>query len=258
MANETTRRTRRGAAVACSDGPLGVVERMEQDAEGRPLYLRVTPNAGGEDLLIPLELIRDVRDDGTVVLTCTCAELERWAEAPAAAAATMTPADAQPVGTLHLHEEELVAHKELQTVGEVQVRTQVEEFPGRLEVAALREEVEVEHTPVGQVVAERVAPWEENGALVVPVYEEQLVVVKRLVLREQLRIRRVAMTEHRLFEDTLRRERLVVDDPARTGLVHELYATEGEQDGTPVADTAQQEPPKETGGFLDNLRRALS
>jgi uncharacterized protein (TIGR02271 family) len=125
--------------------------------------------------------------------------------------------------TIELREEELVPRKELREVGRVQVRTEVEEVPGRLEVEALREEVEVEHVPVGEVVTERVKPWEEDGVVIVPIYEEQLVVVKRLFLREHLRIRRVATTETRLFADTLRRDKVVVEDPDNTGLVHERF-----------------------------------
>jgi len=170
--------------------------------------------------------------------------------------------------TLELREEQLVAHKELREAGEVRVRTQIEEVPGRLEVEAYREEVEIEHEPVGQVVRERVAPWEENGTLVVPVYEEQLVVVKRLLLREHLRIRRVATTEKQLYEDTLRRERLVVEDVNHTGLVHEQYPMmddhQPEHEDNRSArqatdrDDPDAEPAHEEGGFLHNLvRKAL-
>jgi uncharacterized protein (TIGR02271 family) len=149
--------------------------------------------------------------------------------------------------TIELREEQLVARKELHEAGEVYIRTEVEEVPGRLEVDALREEVEVEHVPVGEVVRERVDPWEDDGVLVVPVYEEQLVVTKRLVLREHLRIRRVGTTERRLFEDTLRRERLIIEDPSNTGLVHEQYPTDD-----------HKKDDREEGGLLGGLlRKAL-
>jgi uncharacterized protein (TIGR02271 family) len=141
--------------------------------------------------------------------------------------------------TLRLREEELVARKVMEEVGRVQVRTRTEEFPGRLEVEALREEVEVEHVPVGQVVNERKGPWEEDGVLVVPVYEEQLVVSKRLVLKEHLRIRRYQTTERQVFEETLRRERLEIEDASGLELVHERFPTEapnGWADGDVRAD----------------------
>ena len=157
--------------------------------------------------------------------------------------------------TLELREEQLVPRKDLREVGEVVIRTEVEEVPGRLEVQAYREEVEVEHVPVGQVVRERVPPWEEDNVLVVPVYEEQLVVVKRLLLREHLRIRRVPATETRLFEDSMLRERVVVEDPAGTGLVHERFPSvqdraEGTREGEETAEP-------EEGGLLEKLGRKL-
>ena len=130
---------------------------------------------------------------------------------------------AETVHTLELREEQLVAHKSLRDVGEIEVRTEIDEVPGRLEVDAYREEVVVEHETVGQVVSEREKPWEEDGVLVIPIYEEQLVVTKRLVLRERMRVRRIGTTERQLYQDALRRERLVVDDPQHTGLLREQY-----------------------------------
>ena len=76
-------------------------------------------------------------------------------------------------------------------------------------------------------------------------YEERLVVVKRLVLRERIHIRRVGTTERQLFEDKLRRERLVVEDPQHTGRVRELYPTTDEE---PVA-----EDEKEESGFFEGF-----
>jgi stress response protein YsnF len=73
------------------------------------------------------------------------------------------------------------------------VRTEVKEIPGRLEVDAYREEIAVEHEPVGQLVSEREKPWEEDGVLIIPIYLEQLVVTKRLVLRERMRACRHGM-----------------------------------------------------------------
>jgi uncharacterized protein (TIGR02271 family) len=173
---------------------------------------------------------------------------QAYRTSPEAAAGQTESVTDEPAGTVELREERLVAHKETQELGEVQVHTEVDETPGRLEVDAYREEVTVEHEPVGEVVTERVEPWrDDDGAFVIPVYEERLVVVKRLVLRERIHVRRVGTTERQLFEDTLRRERLVVDDPQQTGRVREVYPAAEEE---PVAD--------EQSGFLEGLvRKAL-
>lgn len=262
MAEEAARRTRRGAPVTCSDRPLGHVIALEQPDGEMEQFLRVAPDDGGEDLLIPMRLIGVVDPDGAVHLNCTHEQIEHWADAPAPTASAAppasappagTPTDAEVVGTLHLHEEQLVPHKELTTVGEVQVRTVVEEAPEELTVDAVREEVEVEHVPVGTVVNERKAPWEEDGALVIPVYEEQLVLVKRLVLREHLRVRRLATTEARHFADTVRRERVVIDDPSESGLVHETYPAGAEVGGEKTVTAAPVE-----GSFFGQLVRRFS
>jgi len=84
--------------------------------------------------------------------------------------------------------------------------------------------------PVGTYVTERVVPWEEEGILVMPVYEEQLVVTKRLLLREYVKVRKFTTSERRLFEEPLRRERLVIEQPEHTNVVHEHFSAAEEQD----------------------------
>ncbi len=158
---------------------------------------------------------------------------------------------------IELREEELVAKKEQRDVGEIIVRTAIDTVPGRLEVDALREEVAVEHEPVAQVVSERQEPWEQDGVLIIPVYEEQLVVTKRLILRERVRVRRIQTTERQLFEDTLRRDHLIIEDPQNTGVVHETRPTDDE------SSDASDGPERDEGsgahdGFLTRLvTRAL-
>lgn len=155
---------------------------------------------------------------------------------------------------LELREEELVPRKERRELGEVVIRTEVEEVPGRLELEAYREELEIEHVPVGETVRERREPWDEDGVLIIPVYEEQLVVSKRLVLREYLRIRRNAVTETYLFEDRLRRDKLVIDDPLATDAVRELAPSDEEAAGS----SPEQEESSGEGLVERMMRKVIS
>ena len=68
-------------------------------------------------------------------------------------------------------------------MGSIQLRTEINEIPGHLEVDAHREEVVVEHETVGQVVSEREKLSEPEEVHVIPFYVEQLVLTKGLVLR---------------------------------------------------------------------------
>jgi stress response protein YsnF len=74
-------------------------------------------------------------------------------------------------------------------------------------------EVEVERVPVNQTLADGEPPpqsREEGNALVIPVIEEKAVVVKRLVIREEIRLRFV--TTETPFEEavSVRRQRATI------------------------------------------------
>ena len=95
----------------------------------------------------------------------------------------------------------------------VSVTTETEE---RLVRETLRtERAEVERVPVGRELAEGeeapTARQEEDGKVVVPVLEEVLVVERRLVLREEIRLRPVAAEEAAEQPVTLRRQRAEVE-----------------------------------------------
>ena len=103
----------------------------------------------------------------------------------------------------------------------VSVATDVEE---RLVREALRSErAEVERVPVGRELAGgEQAPLvrrEQDGTIVVPVVEEVLVVERRLVLREEVRLRVAAVEEIVEQPVTLRRQRAEVErlPPAAAG-----------------------------------------
>jgi stress response protein YsnF len=114
--------------------------------------------------------------------------------------------------------EEMVAvsKREVET-GRVQVAltTEAETVIARETLRGRR--VEVERVPVGRTLPEGDPPpqsWEEGDTLVIPVVEEVAVVVKRLVLREEVRLRFVATETPFEEEVTVRRQRATVDRTA--------------------------------------------
>ena len=245
-------RIRPGAAVDWADGRLGRVVRVEQGAGGAPGRIEVLADDTGRTLFVPLDLVDEVRADGTVRLSAARAELDRFAVGEAGTGTTEGR-------TLELREEQLEARKELEEAGRIRVHKEVEDVPRRLEVEAYHEEVTVEHVPVGRIVREREPAREEDDVFIVPIYEEQLVVVKRLVLKEEIHVRRQGATEKRLFEDTVRRERLVIEDPDRTGRVREHYATEPPEGERVAGDTvpSEEEADPEPEGLFDRLGRKI-
>lgn len=77
-----------------------------------------------------------------------------------------------------------------------------------------RQSVEVERRPIGRIV-DAVPPVREDGdTTVIPVVEEVLVVERRLVLKEEIYVRRVNSTERFHQVVTLREQRATIE---RTG-----------------------------------------
>jgi stress response protein YsnF len=92
---------------------------------------------------------------------------------------------------IELVEERVRLDKELRDVGGVRVTTHTE-LATETVVDTLQEmAVEVEHVPVGRFVDAAEEPRVEGDVTVVPVYEERLVVEKRLYLVEEVHLRRV-------------------------------------------------------------------
>ncbi|MDQ1470934.1 MAG: hypothetical protein QOJ99_2414 [Bryobacterales bacterium] len=87
-------------------------------------------------------------------------------------------------------EEELVTGAHAVKTGSVRVHKEVEHFRKNVEMPAMRDVVSVNRVPVNQVVTSAPEVREEGDTLIVPVLEEEIVVEKRLVLKEEIHIRR--------------------------------------------------------------------
>jgi uncharacterized protein (TIGR02271 family) len=108
-------------------------------------------------------------------------------------------------------QEELVVEKQKRETGRVRVHKQVHSRQETVDEPGYIEEVIYERVPVNEVIdAPRTAHFEGN-TFVIPLIEEELVVTKRLVLREELRITKKRKMVHNKQEVTLRKEDVTVD-----------------------------------------------
>ncbi len=109
---------------------------------------------------------------------------------------TLDVADDQSVVIPVLREELRVSRREIERGG-VRVHKRVEEREEVVEQPTYREEVTVERVTLGQPLDQEVGSRQEGDTLIIPVLEEMLVVEKRLVLKEEIRItrRRIDETE---------------------------------------------------------------
>ena len=113
--------------------------------------------------------------------------------------------------TIPLVEEELRLGKRSVATGKVRVRTVVDTVEDVARADLEEERVDVTRVPVNKEVDAAPDVRTEGDVTIVPVLEEVLVVEKRLILKEELHIRRHVVHENVEVPVTLRKQRAVVE-----------------------------------------------
>ena len=119
--------------------------------------------------------------------------------------------------TLPLIEETARIDKRVVETGQVRVSTRTETVEQVLRETLRSDMVGVTRVPINRTLAEGETPpvvREENGVTIIPVLEEILVVEKRLVLKEEVHIRRTTAGEDVEVPVMLRRQHAEIE---RTG-----------------------------------------
>jgi uncharacterized protein (TIGR02271 family) len=113
-------------------------------------------------------------------------------------------------------EEELAAGTREREAGQLKVRKRVRTDRETIEVPTRHEEVSVERVPASGEATEAEIGEDE---VVVPVTEEEVVVGKRAVAKEEVRIRKNVVEDTEIVEEDVRREEIEVEDETeRRGL----------------------------------------
>ncbi|MCC2978010.1 YsnF/AvaK domain-containing protein [Sphingomonas sp. PL-96] len=108
-------------------------------------------------------------------------------------------------------QEEAHVSKRVVATEKVRVSTTAEEQEVLVRETLRREQVDVTRVPIGREVTEVPATRTEGDVTIVPVFEERLVVEKRLFLVEELHVRRTVIVDPVELPTTLRRTRVEVE-----------------------------------------------
>ena len=112
--------------------------------------------------------------------------------------------------TLRLAAEELSVAKAVTETGRVRVSTHTREREALVDENLASETAEIETIPVGLRIHAVPEVRHEGDTTIIPVVEEVLFIEKRLMLKEEIRIRRVRATERFQEKVTLRHQEAVV------------------------------------------------
>ena len=117
-------------------------------------------------------------------------------------------------------EEELRAGVREREAGRVNVKKSVHTEREVMRVPRRREEVDIERVPVEGAAREAGGATEADigeDEVVVQVFEEEVVVTKRVVLKEEIRLRKRVAWDEETVEVDLRKEEVAVDDQSERG-----------------------------------------
>ena len=107
-------------------------------------------------------------------------------------------------------EEEVVAGARPVKTGSVRVDKHVRRRIRRVETPLLHEEVEVRRVPVNRVVTEQPRVRRRGDLIIIPVVEEELVITKRLVLKEEIYLQKTRTKERFVQQVAVDHERAEV------------------------------------------------
>jgi stress response protein YsnF len=116
-----------------------------------------------------------------------------------------------------LVEERLITSKRVVETGRVKVRTIVEEQESQVREQLNKAVVDIERVAVNREVDSIPTIREEGDTTIISVVQEVLVVTKKLVVTEELRVRRRQIVEEHAQPVTLRAQRAVVEREESSG-----------------------------------------
>jgi uncharacterized protein (TIGR02271 family) len=156
---------------------------------------------GGASMLVRLEALTR-QDDGSYHLTLDSLSCERRGADRGLSKSPLV---------LPVIDEALEVHTSPVETGRVRIRKIVHEREEIVDPPLMRNEVDIERIPINRVVEGPILVRSEEDTLIIPVLEEVLVIEKRLLLKEEIRITTRRIETHAPQRVTLHREEATVE-----------------------------------------------
>ncbi len=231
----------RGRDVYDRDGnQLGSVEDLYVEPEGQQEVRFLDIGSGGflgvgeKHFLVPVEVVTDANEDRVTIdqdqdtvkgapdvslnpVITSDDQRKLYDYYGTGTTATRTASEITEEDELRVQrtEEELRAGTTERGAGDVRVRKDVRTDREQIEVPTRREEVHVDRVPVEGEATEAEIGEEEVR---VPITEEEPVVEKRPVAKEEVRVRKDVAEDTEVVEEDVRREEVEVDDETEPGV----------------------------------------
>lgn len=124
----------------------------------------------------------------------------------------MPAAPPSPEVIVPVHAEEVTVERRKILLGGTRVHVETQIADHLVDETLLREAISIERVPVGRTVTTPPEARQEGDLMIIPVVEEIIIIEKRLVLREEIHVRRVR-TPYRHEETVQVRKQVVTVEP---------------------------------------------
>jgi len=205
-----------GLPVEGDSGPLGTVVGVDTDPATGATHLVVEGRDGSRRTL--LSDMFTVRSNSVYVRDASAFASMGTLSQPSAATQPLRASDVVEVAageemTIPVLREEVVIQTRQVQSGGVRVHKLVNERTETVEQPTMRDQVEVERVSIGRVVNAEAMPHarQEGDTLIIPILEEMLVVEKRIVLKEEVRITKRRTEEVEQVQVVLREEQVQIE-----------------------------------------------
>jgi uncharacterized protein (TIGR02271 family) len=170
----------------------------------------------GQQVIVPRELLRQ-HTDGRYHLTVSVEELlanqATLGRTDGPTHASVTRADSGDDANelvIPVIEEQVTVQTRTVEKGRVEIHKTVHEHTKLIDQPLHMEEVEIERLPINRIIDEPVPVRQEGDTTIISLFEEVLVIEKRLVLREEVHIKKMRTVVHDPQEVLLREERVEI------------------------------------------------
>ena len=144
--------------------------------------------------------------------------------------------DARAATTVQLVVEEADVSKRKLVTGRIDVRTVTDTVDEIVKATVQGQTVDVTHVPIDRTIDAVPAMRTEGDVTIIPVVEEVLVIEKRLLLKEEVHIRRTTRSEDVETTVPLRRQRAIVER-------HDAVTTPHDPESTTIVPQSKEAQP---------------
>lgn len=185
--------------VISKDGLRGEIAAADPFQKDIPQLLLRMEN--GREVWVPANIL-EVQEDGTYLLPFDLTQIDEQ---------LAVQQNSQETYVLPVIEEQVQVHRRRFKTGSVRLNKRVHEREEVVDEPEYIEQVDVERVPVNQQIESPLRPHYEGDTLVIPVMEEVLVVERRLMLKEEIRVTKRRETVHNPQKVILRSEEILVE-----------------------------------------------